>query len=177
MPRGWPRQYLTIEVMNTCTMSMEVRYRERKSGCGEFALYAIGLILLILAAAIYALITGDSRDWFEDDDDGSSTKTTVSSGNFVPVSAGAYPTGSGTPLDAAISVQKLEMVQMLLKAGADPNMPGPLGNSSLLHPALQLEHREIQAAIAKAGALASTAIGNEIEAMLDALHTGNAEIF
>ncbi|MYC32902.1 MAG: hypothetical protein F4X64_06960 [Chloroflexi bacterium] len=75
----------------------------------------------------------------------------------------------------AVESENLEVVQILLDAGADPDQPGPDGSSSAAL-ALKLDNQEILAAISGAGGSAAIAPGNEVQDLLDAVDRQNADL-
>ena len=89
-----------------------------------------------------------------------------------PNQSDAY--GSPPPLWVAVAVESLEMVQILLEAGADPDVPGPDGSSPAMF-AAEIQNPEILEVISAAGGTAATAPGDQVETMFNALKQRNPE--
>lgn len=81
-----------------------------------------------------------------------------------------------TPLVRASRGGHLEIVRLLLKAGAEPNRISAYGNSSALTDAIEKNHIEVVHALIEAGANVNTPIEDECTALQHAIPTENLDL-
>jgi len=95
------------------------------------------------------------------------------------LSCGIKPDLTDKPVSPLVRASRgghLEIVHLLLEAGADPNRISAYGNSSALTDAIEKNHIEVVHTLVEAGANVNTPVEDECTAIHYAISTGNLDL-